>query len=67
MSRLRELTHPRDALVIYLFFKVVLPLMVPGIAAATVLTWTTMIAELSAASGNVILSWSRPTWELAPG
>ena len=30
------------------FLKVVLPLMVPGIAAATVLTWTTMIAELSA-------------------
>lgn len=29
------------------FRKVVLPLMVPGIAAATVLTWTTMIAELS--------------------
>lgn len=30
------------------FLKVVLPLMIPGIAAATVLTWTTMIAELSA-------------------
>lgn len=30
------------------FVKVVLPLMVPGIAAATVLTWTTIIAELSA-------------------
>lgn len=30
------------------FLKVVLPLMVPGIAAATVLTWTTIIAELSA-------------------
>lgn len=30
------------------FLKVVLPLMVPGIAAAAVLTWTTIIAELSA-------------------
>ncbi|GAB3191417.1 ABC transporter permease [Nesterenkonia suensis] len=30
------------------FINVVLPLMVPGIAAATVLTWTTIIAELSA-------------------
>lgn len=30
------------------FFKVVIPLMVPGIAAAAVLTWTTIIAELGA-------------------
>lgn len=30
------------------FMKVVLPLMVPGIAAATVLTWVTIIGELSA-------------------
>ncbi|GAA3060955.1 MULTISPECIES: iron ABC transporter permease [Actinomycetes] len=30
------------------FINVVLPLMLPGIAAATVLTWTTIIAELSA-------------------
>lgn len=30
------------------FLKVVLPLMIPGIAAATVLTWVTIIGELSA-------------------
>lgn len=30
------------------FMKVVLPLMVPGVAAALVLTWTTIISELSA-------------------
>ena len=41
------------------FVKVVLPLMVPGIAAATVLTWTTIIAELSASL--VVYSAGRET------
>ncbi|UBH06309.1 iron ABC transporter permease [Leucobacter sp. Psy1] len=41
------------------FLKVVLPLMVPGIAAATVLTWTTIIAELSASL--VVYSAGRET------
>lgn len=41
------------------FMKVVLPLMVPGIAAATVLTWTTIIAELSASL--VVYSAGRET------
>lgn len=41
------------------FLKVVLPLMVPGIAAATVLTWTTMIAELS--SSLVVYSAGKET------
>jgi iron(III) transport system permease protein len=30
------------------FFKVVLPIMIPAIAAAAVVTWTTTVAELSA-------------------
>lgn len=41
------------------FLKVVLPLMTPGIAAATVLTWTTIIAELSASL--VVYSAGRET------
>lgn len=41
------------------FLKVVVPLMVPGIAAATVLTWTTIIAELSASL--VVYSAGRET------
>lgn len=41
------------------FLKVVLPLMVPGIAAATVLTWVTIIGELSASL--VVYSAGRET------
>ncbi len=41
------------------FVKVVLPLMVPGIAAATVLTWVTIIGELSASL--VVYSAGRET------
>lgn len=41
------------------FFKVVLPLMVPAIAAAAVLTWTTTIAELSASI--IVYSGGRET------
>jgi iron(III) transport system permease protein len=41
------------------FIKVVLPLMAPAIAAATVLTWTTIVAELSASL--VVYSAGRET------
>jgi iron(III) transport system permease protein len=41
------------------FFKVVLPLMVPAIAAAAVLTWTTTVAELSASI--IVYSGGRET------
>jgi iron(III) transport system permease protein len=41
------------------FFKVVLPLMVPAIAAAAVLTWTTSVAELSASI--IVYSGGRET------
>ena len=41
------------------FFKVVLPLMVPAIVAAAVLTWTTTVAELSASI--IVYSGGRET------
>lgn len=41
------------------FFKVVLPLMAPAVAAAAVLTWTTIVAELSASL--VVYSAGRET------
>ncbi|MCO6058910.1 iron ABC transporter permease [Pseudomonas sp. MOB-449] len=41
------------------FLKVVLPLMAPAVAAATVLTWTTIVAELSASL--VVYSAGRET------
>ena len=41
------------------FLKVVLPLMVPAIAAAAVLTWTTTVAELSASI--IVYSGGRET------
>ncbi|HRE20248.1 MAG TPA: ABC transporter permease subunit, partial [Rhabdaerophilum sp.] len=41
------------------FFKVVLPLMVPAIAAAAILTWTTTVAELSASI--IVYSGGRET------
>lgn len=41
------------------FFKVILPLMVPAIAAAAVLTWTTTVSELSASV--VVYSAGRET------
>ena len=41
------------------FLRVVLPLMVPAIAAATVLTWTTTVSELSASV--VVYSAGRET------
>lgn len=41
------------------FFKVVLPLMLPAIAAAAVLTWTTTVAELSASI--IVYSGGRET------
>lgn len=41
------------------FFKVVLPLMVPALAAAAVLTWTTTVAELSASI--IVYSGGRET------
>ncbi|CAD5296969.1 Ferric iron ABC transporter permease protein [Bosea sp. 62] len=41
------------------FFKVVLPLMLPAVAAATVLTWTTTVAELSASI--IVYSGGRET------
>jgi len=41
------------------FFKVVLPLMLPAVAAAAVLTWTTTVAELSASI--IVYSGGRET------
>jgi iron(III) transport system permease protein len=41
------------------FFKVVLPLMVPAVVAAAVLTWTTTVAELSASI--IVYSGGRET------
>ena len=41
------------------FLKVVLPLMVPALAAAAVLTWTTTVAELSASI--IVYSGGRET------
>ena len=41
------------------FFKVVLPLMIPALAAAAILTWTTTVAELSASI--IVYSGGRET------